>query len=386
MANSASTQRQHRNTYEQLSVAIKRHITLSDALTDLQDLEIAQTFTLLLRRQLAATYEAARRLRKPLRTKRYAIPTNKADDRSVPWDPDEYMPLFKGLDLLERKCRYALAGKPMFPIPEAPYKADTVGHYRVQTVARLIWILEREDEEEPMFPAGLGRDRYCIGEWPTNSYQQRGLLPLESSWMARGNVDIPLSAEWDSLFFAVGGLSFIERKTMRFLRNLGIERGLMKPDGMKRVTEFTQPVAGDGDCPVCGDAYADDGVEGHEPAVKLVCGHVIGRDCLQQWTDTFILAHDSNGVTCPNCRAALVIGQLPLADQPLVWDLINWFRSDRTLDEEIDLFLVNAEEEDLASPCQPSFGIMITKLHERFCKAVELLEKLGITKHELDGA
>jgi hypothetical protein len=372
MATSTVQQNPHQIKYEQLSVAVHRHVELSEKLTDRGNIEITQKFTRLLRAQVQVAYRAARRVQKPL-PRRWST----APQTPEPWNAEPYMALFKGLDGVDRWCRYTLAERPFFSIPAAPYKADAIAHYREQTLARLYWVLERSDMHEPLFPSGLGRDRYCIGDWPTNQYKLRSRLPYILIWLTLGDMDIPLSAEWDSIFFGIGGVSFLERSTTRYIKKLGVEHGFMKEDSMTRVAEFTQPTTASDMCSICREAYANDDAN-HEPAVKTVCGHLVGRDCLQQWTDTFLATHDRDGVTCPQCRAALTIGQFSVVDQPIVWDLVNWFRNDRELDEEVDKFLEDAREEDLQRCYQPQVGVMLTKLHERYHKGVELLGKIGI--------
>jgi hypothetical protein len=365
-------QNSHQIKYEQLSVAVHRHVEASERLTDRQDVEITQKFTRLLRLQVKVAYRAARWAQKPL--PRVWSTTPQAPE---PWNAEPYMALFKCLDGVDRWCRYTLADRPLFAIPAAPYKADAIAHYREQTLARLYWVLERSDMNQPLFPSGLGRTRYCFGKWPTNQYMLRRRLPWPLVWLTLGDTDIPLSAEWDSIFFGIGGVSGLEHLAVRYIMKLGLEHGHMKTDSMKRVAEFTQPTTERGICSICREAYANDDAN-HEPAVKMVCGHLIGRDCLQQWTDTFLETHDPNGVTCPQCRAALAIGRFCLADQPIVWELINWFRNDRELDEEVDEFLQDARLEDLQRCYQPKVGVMLTKLHERYHKGVELLGKMGI--------
>ncbi|KAF2826995.1 hypothetical protein CC86DRAFT_382036 [Ophiobolus disseminans] len=247
---------------------------------------------------------------------------------------------------------------------------------RNNVVARVCWLLEREFNLEPGFPKH-GRDRFATGNWHWSTETQQQILPKEKHWMigGNGNLKLPVSAEWGSIFQIVGKLTEFKVHFLENARSSAVKAGLMTHYATKRVQEFTQPAtmealrAGCTSCVICGDTFAETAIQGTEPAVEMVCGHFIGERCLQAWVDGFAANNDEDNVTCPHCRTCLVLGQFPghLRGhlRPAVQEFVAFLRNDRVLDEQVDKSLLDAKdakEDDIKGCYGPEIGGCCTSL------------------------
>lgn len=134
------------------------------------------------------------------------------------------------------------------------------------------------------------------------------------------------------------------------------------------------------ECIVCYKRLADVGAPRTEPAVKTICGHFFGGNCLQKCVDM----HEGNedDFKCPYCRTCLFIGEFPLDMQGPLRDFVECLRGDQLLDEEVDRFLPNAKEADLGGCYGTESGVMLEKLPRKVEKAEKEYEILaGIFAH-----
>jgi hypothetical protein len=154
--------------------------------------------------------------------------------------------------------------------------------------------------------------------------------------------------------------------------------GIMDEHGMHHVGNFTEAAtqqaisAGCTECPMCGDQFDDDGADRHEFAVKMICGHFIGKECLQAWADQFIQDGYSDETNCPCCRHALLAGQFLASLQNPLLEFVAFLRSDPAPDEQVNEVLLNSTEEAWECCYGPEFGDMLAKLDERRQKGARL--------------
>lgn len=188
--------------------------------------------------------------------------------------------------------------------------------------ARTHWLHEREFGSELLFPSH-GRDRYAGETWPLLPEDQLDDLPKRLHWLVDTSEPLKLSpnAEWDAILELVGGVTALEQGALSRFRDHLVRRGYVKVDGMRRVEEFTQPATAEAIadgctvCPICMETFSDGSADELESAVMTVCGHFLGRKCLQQWADAAAESGSEDDTTCPTCRTALIIGQFPIQVQ-----------------------------------------------------------------------
>jgi len=306
----------------------------------------------------------------------------------------QYRDTLCALDVFERKLRYAVADKPYFALPDlGRYDGNMSYCRRNSTVARICWLQERDFAHEPRFP-NRGRNRYTSENWSWAPSGQPQVLPVEMHWLigSTDELQLPLNAEWTAIFQLVGALTNLEWRSLGEFRDTLVDQGLMNRDPMTRAGDFTQPAtdeavrSGCTECLVCGDVFADTSAQGTEPAVRMVCGHYIGERCLQAWVDEFLLDAAHDDVTCPHCRTCLIIGSYPQELQAKIQEYVAYLRSDQTLDEQVDEFLLDAKKEDLKGCYGPEVGIMLEKLDQRWTEASRLLSSIdglmGISDEE----
>jgi hypothetical protein len=141
-----------------------------------------------------------------------------------------------------------------------------------------------------------------------------------------------------------------------------LEKG---PDSVVKVEDVTTPwtkEVGEGEeCCICrytfGPEYSDENIT--EPAVKTVCGHVLGTQCVQQWIE----GHN----TCPVCRQPLfgLERSLPAAVQPLYHSLKKREAEFRRLEPIADEYFLREP-----STC---YGKRMGRLLEDFWKLSEII-------------
>ncbi|EUC33352.1 hypothetical protein COCCADRAFT_36816 [Bipolaris zeicola 26-R-13] len=133
------------------------------------------------------------------------------------------------------------------------------------------------------------------------------------------------------------------------------------------------------DCPVCQEEVAKTPAEGGEVPIKLHCGHMIGRDCLQTWLKSWHIDREKENPTCPLCRAQLPLlykdiesmpwdkqlELLPSQVQLIAREWVAYARSDEALDREVDAFLLAAREEQIDGCYGVELGHMLAKLETR---------------------
>jgi hypothetical protein len=231
-----------------------------------------------------------------------------------PLDPNRYVQLFVGLDVLDNRLRHELSRMPMFRLPSFDPTVVAIDHSVV--VGRVCWLITRILEREGLWPMRW-RNRFDTGEWISEKEEQKKFfdekMPPALKWMVEGDFDVPVSAEWSAIFHVVSKATQFEVTCLAALwgrYNLEIDENTMDS-----VAEFTQPATVDGECPICGDDFGDADIKDHEPSVETICGHYIGRNCLQEWTNKFADEEGATETTCPNCCTALIIGMFPVRVQ-----------------------------------------------------------------------
>lgn len=288
-------------------------------------------------------------------------------DEPVPFPASWYTRLFVKLDTLDRQLRHELSGTPILPLPAV--EPLNVSDSRIIVVARVCWLHTRMFDHESTFP-DKWMNRFDTGQFTQftddDTWAQRSFffnnLPPASWWMISGHYEVPIDAEWSAIFEVVGAATEFEFTSLAKLRD--IYAGEVKEDAMERVAEFTEPAVVNGECPICGDNFGADNVEGNEPAVMTICGHHIGQNCLQSWNN--VAQEQNSEVTCPNCRTSLVVGMFPLRAQAKICELLSYLASDRALDMEIDTFLLTTTGKPSENGCyKPEIGVMLAKLMER---------------------
>ncbi|KAG9193432.1 hypothetical protein G6011_03467 [Alternaria panax] len=147
---------------------------------------------------------------------------------------------------------------------------------------------------------------------------------------------------------------------------------------MKRVADFTEPAITEAvkaeikECAVREHSFSDQTGKDLEPAVRTICGHYIGENCVQQWTGTFAVIENQEDVDCPMCRTKLIIGQYPPVIRGAIWTFVECSYAEPILDHEADKFLLNAAKDGTRQCCGPELGVMLAKLSARI-KVVESL-------------
>lgn len=106
-----------------------------------------------------------------------------------------------------------------------------------------------------------------------------------------------------------------------------------------------------------------------EPAVRTMCGHVLGKVCLQTWAET----HN----TCPKCRKALFefVKFLPLAAQPLYHEMKSIRGEMMQLDKEIDAYFLHEPLEVYGHPLETTFK-KLNKLWKKTYTTERAMHKL----------
>jgi hypothetical protein len=164
-----------------------------------------------------------------------------------------------------------------------------------------------------------------------------------------------------------------------------LNKGLVTADAAKSVETFTLSWIGESmgsdceDCPICTLKLAETAAEGAEVAVKTRCGHIIGKDCLQSWVDSWHADGKQGVPTCPNCRTPLhnYIALLPSEMQPVMREWVAYARGDEELDKTVDGFLLGARETEIDGCYIALLGSMLAKLEtrrERFAGYMRVME------------
>ncbi|KAF1918901.1 hypothetical protein BDU57DRAFT_535950 [Ampelomyces quisqualis] len=284
-------------------------------------------------------------------------------DGPEPWDYDNYIHLILHLDRADRRLRHELNGIPIFPLPEIDL--PLIPHYRSLAVSRVCWLTARDMLHEPRFP-NKWCNRFDTRDFIVLPAPQRAFfrsnVPWIILWMVEGDFNVPVGGEdWSAVFQIVGMATEFEMSWLGKLMKAYANE--VNQNAIERVGEFTQPAAVDGECPICGNDFGDQNFKDQEPAVKTICGHYIGKDCLQSWADMSIAAGKAHEVTCPSCRTALFIGIFPVRAQANICKLMDYLGSDRALAEEVDSFLLKGIWSSLVFRCYGTkLEVMLNKL------------------------
>jgi hypothetical protein len=129
---------------------------------------------------------------------------------------------------------------------------------------------------------------------------QRDVLLVEKHWMLgpeeeeEDRLGLPIPNEWETTLALVGRLTSLELHVLDAcrLRTWPEATPAERAGRMRLVGNFTQSInaadaiaAGCPRCFLCDDTFSDEDGEDLERPVKTICGHVVGKQCLQKWTN-----------------------------------------------------------------------------------------------------
>ncbi|KAI4671702.1 uncharacterized protein J4E78_000198 [Alternaria triticimaculans] len=316
---------------------------------------------------------------------------------------DKYLKSLRQLHSLERKLRYAKEGKELFALPDYDTTAyiparpdhDMECTGRTFVIARMLWLMKKAERNLDTFPA-RGYPRYIRqGTWQDDPAKQCLTLPQDKKWMLASCehelICLPSSEEWSALFLHIGHLTILEWKSLGETSAHTIESGMDMGD-MKYVQGFTERATDEAvetgfeECEICGRSFSDqierDDVE---PAVKMICGHYIGEQCLQAWVNTLAANNEEMDASCPMCRTKLCIGAFPPKIRDQVFEFVDFVRNDPAFDREVDRFLLSATEGDVRQCYGPELGVMLAKLSVKINEGEKMLNSIVDSIDKLRG-
>jgi len=307
---------------------------------------------------------------------------------------DKYLKSLRQLHSLERKLRYVKEGRELFALPDYDTTAyiparpdhDMECTGRTLVIARILWLMKKAERNLDTFPA-RGYPRYIRhGTWQDDPAKQRLILPQDKKWMLAPSehelICLPSSEEWSALFLHIGHLTILEWKSLGEPSAQIMDQGMTMGD-MKYVQGFTERdtdeavEAGFEECEICGRSFSDQvDRDDVEPAVKMICGHYIGEQCLQAWINTLAVNDKEMDASCPMCRTKLCIGAFPPKIRDRVFEFVEFVRNDPAFDREVDQFLLSATEGDVRQCYGPELGVMLAKLSVRINEGEKMLNSI----------
>lgn len=213
--------------------------------------------------------------------------------------------------------------------------ADITSFMRQWIATRVLWVQAKKEAGEECYTASK---RYSDHAYDTRFLDRH--LSADSLWILDPSILVGL--EILTLMLEVTEID------MCILRMLSKVKHLQRP-GRIRIETITEPCtkkamsskdAQDHECLMCRATYAlkYSRTKATEPAVKTKCGHIFGRDCLQEWL--------KKSETCPKCRTEIAgIGVQLSKGARTVYKKTRQIEARRMkLDEEIDSYFSKRPE------------------------------------------
>ncbi|KAF1996953.1 hypothetical protein P154DRAFT_579285 [Amniculicola lignicola CBS 123094] len=273
------------------------------------------------------------------------------------------------LQALLRAMRYRMKARICFALPKDWEDLLFTLHdesllYLGKEISQRVWcILQRKHPELTIFEEF---DVYSLRTQDPAKWRSEGYPELERRAKWTINIERPTLIrchsilEWRVFEILVEKSTRLRRGFNPLQRtyniDLIVERLQLRGLHTLKVSDFSDPCTADNkatsfeavQCFICWGSF-----EGDDQAVRLRCGHVIGRACLKDYI--------TQSEECPYCRKALIHGidKLPEACRPHYLDMLKANAAIAELDEQVDTYLVAGPQDTFDA----AFGELLLELN-----------------------